>query len=80
MNKKQMLHTLEARADDYRLSLQATAEMDISILRAISLIKRKTSNLSATCSKLAGMKQHSRIVEDSICVLRILSRIFVTRL
>lgn len=34
MDKKQMLHGLEARAEDYRLSHPATSEMDISIFRA----------------------------------------------
>ena len=35
MDKKQMLRALEARAEEYRLSHPATAEMDLSIARSI---------------------------------------------
>lgn len=36
MDKKQMLRALEARAEEYRLSHPATAEMDLAIVRFIS--------------------------------------------
>ena len=35
MDKKQMLRALEARAEEYRLSHPATAEMDLAIARSI---------------------------------------------
>lgn len=39
------------------------------------LFASQASNLTATCNELSGMAEHSRIVTDSICDLRILSEI-----
>ena len=41
----------------------------------MALFASQASNLTATCNELSGMAEHSRIVTDSICDLRILSEI-----
>ena len=52
MDKKQMLHAMEARAEDYRLSHPATAEMDMAIVRAISQSKSAVQvSMAIPCSE-----------------------------
>lgn len=62
MDKKQMLHAVEARAEDYRLSHPATADTDIAIARLIAHGKSAVQvSMEIPCSESTVYRALSRV-------------------